>query len=64
MADALEIRGTRKQRMIGILAGGLLRVMGWMLRYRYEGLEQMSGKFGGRPVIFALWHNRIFAMPY
>ena len=50
--------------MIGILAGGLLRVMGWMLRYRYEGLEQMSGKFGGRPVIFALWHNRIFAMPY
>jgi len=24
----------------------------------------MSGKYGGRPVIYALWHNRIFAMPY
>ena len=64
MAKATEIRGTRKQRVIGTLAGGLLRVMGWTLRYRYEGLEQMSGKFGGRPVIFAMWHNRIFAMPY
>ncbi|MGJ8654857.1 MAG: lysophospholipid acyltransferase family protein [Akkermansiaceae bacterium] len=64
MADALEIRGTTKQRVIGKLAGGLIRVMGWTLRYRYEGLEQMSGKLGGRPVIFALWHNRIFAMPY
>lgn len=64
MADALEIRGTMKQRAIGTIAGGLIRVMGWTLRYRMDGLEQMTGKFAGRPVIFALWHNRIFAMPY
>ncbi len=64
MADRSEIRGSRKQRVIGIIAGGLLRVMGWTLRYKITGLEQMSGKFGGRPVIFALWHNRIFAIPY
>lgn len=64
MANAQEIRGTLKQRVIGKLAGGLIRMMGWTLRYRYEGLGQMSGRFVGRPVIFALWHNRIFAMPY
>jgi len=50
--------------VIGTIAGGLIRVMGWTLRYKITGLEQMSGKYVGRPVIFALWHNRIFAMPY
>jgi len=50
--------------VIGTLAGWLIRVMGWTLRYKITGLEQMSGKYSGRPVIFALWHNRIFAMPY
>jgi lysophospholipid acyltransferase (LPLAT)-like uncharacterized protein len=64
MSDAQEIRGTFKQRVIGTLAGWLIRVMGWTLRYKFEGLEQMGGRFGGKPVIFALWHNRIFAMPY
>ncbi len=64
MAKATDIRGSAKQRVIGTLAGGLLRVMGWTLRYRYEGLEQMRGKFSGRAVIFVMWHNRIFAMPY
>ncbi len=64
MADGLEIRGTMKQRAIGTLAGWLIRVMGWTLRYRVDGLEQMRGKYVDQPVIFALWHNRIFAMPY
>ena len=64
MSNRLEIRGTKKQRAIGALAGGLIRIMGWTLRYQITGLEQMSGKYGARPVIFALWHNRIFAMPY
>lgn len=64
MADAQEIRGTMKQRVIGTLAGWLIRVVGWTLRYKIDGLEQMRGKFVNEPVIFALWHNRIFAMPY
>jgi len=53
MSDQLKIGGTRKQRVIGTLAGWLIRVMGWTLRYKITGLEQMSGKYGGRPVIFA-----------
>ncbi len=64
MADNQEIRGTTKQRVIGTLAGWLIRVMGWTLRYSFQGLEQMSERHAGHPVIFALWHNRIFAMPY
>ena len=64
MADQLEIRGSRKQRVIGTIAGGLLHVMGWTLRYKITGLEQMTVKYKGRPVIYALWHNRIFAIPY
>lgn len=64
MTNTLEIRGTLKQRAIGTAAGWLIRVMGWSLRYRIDGLEQMAGKYAGKAVIFALWHNRIFAMPY
>ncbi len=64
MAKTQEIRGSKKQRVIGTLVGWLIRVMGWTLRYKFSGLEQMRVKYVGRPVIFALWHNRIFAMPY
>jgi len=64
MAKIEEIRGTRKQRVIGRLAGWTIRVMGWTLRYRIDGLEQMKGEYWDRPVVFALWHNRIFAIPY
>jgi len=64
MADAQEIRGTRKQRVIGTLAGWAMRVMGWTLRYKIEGLGQLRGRYVNQPVIFAMWHNRIFAMPY
>lgn len=64
MAKSQEIRGTWKQRIIGKLAGWLIRIMGWTLRYRISGLEQLTGKLDGKPVIYALWHNRIFAMPY
>ncbi len=64
MADAQEIRGTRKQRVIGTLAGWAIRVMGWTLRYKVDGLKKLSEKYPEQPVILALWHNRILAMPY
>ena len=63
MAKSLEIRGTKKQRRIGALAGWLVRIIGWTLRYRVTGLEQLAGKYSGKPVIYAFWHNRIFALP-
>ncbi len=64
MSDKQEIRGTGKQRVIGKFAGWAIRVMGWTLRYKMDGLEQLNAKYAGKPVIYALWHNRIFAMPY
>ncbi len=64
MSKSLEIRGTRKQHIIGKIAGWTIRIMGWTLRYKIDGLEQLNGKYSGQPVIYALWHNRIFAMPY
>jgi len=64
MSDKLEIRGTRKQRIIGKIAGWSIRVMGWTLRYKIKGLEQLQEKYKGQAVIYSLWHNRIFAMPY
>ena len=64
MAESQEIRGTWKQRMTGKLAGWLIRIMGWTLRYEIKGLKQLTEKWDGKPVIYALWHNRIFAMPY
>lgn len=59
-----EIRGTRTSRVLGYLAGGIMRI--WSLTLRFD----VNGKKGvvcphirPDPVIFALWHNRIFTMP-
>ena len=64
MAKSQEIRGTWKQRAIGKAIGWILRVMGWTLRYKMSGFEQITSKLSDKPVIYSLWHNRIFAMPY
>lgn len=63
MAATAEIRGTWKQRLVGRLASWLMRLLGWTLRYRVTGLEQITGKYGDQPVVFAHWHNKIIAMP-
>jgi len=42
----------------------LARLHGWTLRYRVQDKAgYLSGRFSGS-VIFLLWHNRIFSMPY
>jgi len=64
MSDSLEIRGARKQRVIGKVASWAMRVMGWTLRYRFIGIDEMVAKHHDQPVIFSLWHSRILAMPY
>lgn len=44
--------------------GWLICVLGWTLRYKVDGLKKLSERYPGQPVILALWHNRILAMPY
>ncbi len=64
MSKSQEICGTWKQRVIGKMIGWILRVVGWTLRYKISGLKQITGKYSVKPVIYSLWHNRIFAMPH
>lgn len=59
-----EIRGTRKSELLGTLGGWLIRCLA--VTFRYE-IEDRSGVLSPskvpNPVIFAMWHNRIIAIP-
>ena len=64
VAKSSEIRGDRKAQILGTLAGWAMRC--WAKTIRYEihdrcGITTPGGP--SAPVIFALWHNRIFAIP-
>lgn len=59
-----EIRASRGSRMAGYLAGYAMKLWGITLRYEVNGKPGVSApKIAPAPVIFALWHNRIFTMP-
>ena len=59
-----EIRGTRTSRLLGYLAGGAMKIWSLTLRYDVNGeAGVVSPYLQPEPVIFALWHNRIFTMP-
>jgi lysophospholipid acyltransferase (LPLAT)-like uncharacterized protein len=59
-----EIRESRKSAILGTLAGWVMKL--WSLTVRYK-IEDRCGitRPGTHhtPVIFALWHNRIFTIP-
>lgn len=65
MSDAKrrEIRGSRKASATGWLAGWLMRVFGWTLRIEVEDRAGLAKGGQEGPVIYALWHNRIFVVP-
>lgn len=59
-----EIRGTRTSLILGYLAGSMMKL--WSLTLRYDVNYQkgvVCPDIHPDPVIFALWHNRIFTMP-
>lgn len=60
-----EIRESRKSTLLGTFAGWFMLLWCATLRYEIEDRAGVSrpGVFSG-PVIFALWHNRIFYVPY
>lgn len=63
-SKSIKVRGDRKSEIIGTLAGWLMRA--WCKTLRYEVVDRcgvITPKNRTRPVIFALWHNRIFTMP-
>lgn len=59
-----EIRGTQKNAILGTLAGVGMKL--WAFTLRYEIVDRCGITRPGNqsePVIFALWHNRIFSIP-
>jgi len=59
-----EIRGARKAEIFGTLAGWAMKC--WAATLRHEFVDRcgiMSLVSHPHPVIFAMWHNRIFTVP-
>jgi len=59
-----EIRESRKTAILGTVIGWIMKLWSATLRYEFEDRCGICtpGNFSG-PVIFALWHNRIFTIP-
>lgn len=59
-----EIRGDRKSAILGTLAGWVMWLWSKTLHFEiYDRCGVITAHDPIRPVIFALWHNRIFTMP-
>lgn len=59
-----EIRGTRKSEILGTLAGWIMRL--WTATLRYEVVDRSGITTADNtmpPVIYVMWHNRIFVIP-
>lgn len=63
-SQSTEIRANRSSRLAGYLAGFVMKAWGVTLRYEVNGKSGVTAPgIAPAPVIFALWHNRIFTMP-
>jgi lysophospholipid acyltransferase (LPLAT)-like uncharacterized protein len=59
-----KIRTNHVSRLSGYLAALVIKLWSLTLRYEVDGKKGVSKPvIGERPVMFALWHNRIFTMP-
>lgn len=52
-----EIRGGRKQKILGTVAGWLIRLLGWTLRVELRTAVPIKGRT--EPVIWLFWHGQI-----
>lgn len=57
-------KGGFKVWLVGILAAWLIRVVCFTLRIRIEDPGGILKKAPDAPLIWLIWHNRIFVMPY
>ena len=63
-SKSTEVRGTRKAELLGTLAGWVMRLWTKTLRFNVEdhcGVTHPQDPI--QPVIYTLWHNRIFTIP-
>jgi lysophospholipid acyltransferase (LPLAT)-like uncharacterized protein len=61
MGKGSEIRESRKATLLGTTAGWLMRLWCATLRIEIEDRCDLLNRQG--PVLYALWHNRIFVVP-
>jgi lysophospholipid acyltransferase (LPLAT)-like uncharacterized protein len=63
-SKSTEIRGDRKAELLGTLAGWAMRLWSSTLRFDvYDRCGVTNPQDPIRPVIYTLWHNRIFTIP-
>ncbi len=63
-SKSAEIRGDRKSEILGTLAGWLMWAWSKTLHFQiYDRCGVITADDPVRPVIYTLWHNRIFTMP-
>jgi len=63
MAKQTDIRGSWKHRMLGKCAGWAIRILGTTLKINFVDHSGYAAK-GDTPVLWSLWHNAVFVMPY
>ncbi|SHJ97153.1 hypothetical protein SAMN02745181_2910 [Rubritalea squalenifaciens DSM 18772] len=68
MGKSTEIRGGTKAKVIGRVIGGVIWLVGITLRMRFVD-RTGAGKTQGTPdevppMLYSLWHNRVFIMPF
>ncbi|MGB1131100.1 MAG: lysophospholipid acyltransferase family protein [Haloferula sp.] len=61
MGRESEIRESRKATILGTTAGWLMRM--WCATLRMQIVDRSGLEKIGEPVLYALWHNRIFVVP-
>ena len=64
MGSKSRKHGGFKIWLIGFLATWLIRIVGWTLRFRVDDQAGITKKSPDFPLIWLLWHNRIFVVPY
>lgn len=64
MSKSLEIRGTKKQWLMGKLAAAFVGLLGWTLRYRVEDPHGVKATLNPtKPGVWAFWHGGLLAAP-
>ncbi len=66
MSQQKDIRGGKKQKIIGATIGWALRILGSTLRIEICDNSSVDTEVvdGSQPVLWSFWHNTIFVMPY
>jgi len=61
MASSNEIRGSKRDQFLGFLIGWFSRLWGATFRVELEDNAGVTSKKRNEPVVYVVWHNRLFA---